>query len=168
MWWTRTWSKLCSIYDIVSGLPAMIGTTEGVLLNRLNQIDHRVGAMSADLHKRLDAIARQAGDIKRLEDTGMASMQDVLAALSGLNDKVGAQSTVIGSAETLLTEIKSALDTALANTDPTQALAQIAAISDKIGTDTDTLTQSVVANTPAADPPPPPPAGDGSGGAPTA
>jgi len=80
----------------------------------------------------------------------MAGMDTVVAELNGLADKVTALETVEASAVALLQGLKAALDAALASADPTAALAAVAAISDRLGSDTATLADAVTANTPAA------------------
>lgn len=67
-----------------------------------------------------------------------------MAVLDDLEAKVAANTTVVGSAVTLLTELKTELDAAIASGDP----ARLQAISDKLGTDTQSLADAVVANTP--------------------
>ncbi len=67
-----------------------------------------------------------------------------MAAIDDLQAKVTAQTTVIGSAVTLLQQLKALLDAA--GTDP----AKLAALSDLIGSNTDALAAAVQANTPAA------------------
>lgn len=60
--------------------------------------------------------------------------------------KVSEQATVVGSAVTLLGELKTKLDEAIASNDP----AKLQEISDAIGANTDALAAAVTANTPAA------------------
>lgn len=88
----------------------------------------------------LESLQKQIGD----------DMSQITDALDALNTKVAALETVQGSATALLKGLKDALDAALANNDPAAALASIQALSDKLGTDTDTLAKAVSDNTPAA------------------
>lgn len=66
--------------------------------------------------------------------------------LIDLQAAVAANSTVIGSAVTLLTGLKTQLDEAIASGDP-QALRDL---SSQLGSQTDALAAAVLANTPAA------------------
>ena len=108
-----------------------------------------------DLHDKLDAIlilqSRLESKIAALtmkQESIMSAMDDVVTELNGLADKVTALETVEASAVALLAGLKAALDAALATSDPTAALAAVAAIRDRIAADTTTLATAVTANTP--------------------
>lgn len=69
-----------------------------------------------------------------------------MAALDDLKTRVEANTTASGSAVVLLQGLKAALDAAIASGNP----AEIQALADKLGVDTQALADAVVANTPAA------------------
>ena len=73
-------------------------------------------------------------------------VEDILA-------KVEAQTTVIGSVETTLTELSARLKEAITENDPMK----LQAIADELDANTTRLSAAVVANTPAAPPPADPP-----------
>jgi chemotaxis protein histidine kinase CheA len=78
-------------------------------------------------------------------------MDEILQQLNDLQAKVTNEETVEASAVTLLQGLKSSLDAALATQGDADAIkAAVQAISDKIGTDTDTLSAAVAENTPAS------------------
>ena len=77
-------------------------------------------------------------------------MATVLEQLAGLDDKVAAQTTVIGSTKTLLEQLNAALKNALALGDPVAIASAVQGISDHLDANTSTLSNAVVANTPAA------------------
>ncbi len=70
----------------------------------------------------------------------------IMAELETLRAAVARNTSVVDSAMTLLKGLKSALDAAIASNDP----AALAALSAELGTSSDALAASVVANTPAA------------------
>jgi hypothetical protein len=72
--------------------------------------------------------------------------QIIVAALSDISDAVAAESTVVGSAVTLLETLSASLNAAIAANDP----AALQAVVDSISTQKDALAAAVVANTPAA------------------
>jgi len=67
-----------------------------------------------------------------------------MATLDDVQTEVTAQTTVVASATTLLTGLKTALDAAIASGNP----AAVQAIADQLGTNTQALADSVAANTP--------------------
>ena len=80
----------------------------------------------------------------------MATQADVDQAFADLASQVKQNEDAEASAATLLTGLKAQLDAALALANPTAIVAQVKAISAQIGTDKDTLSAAVTANTPAA------------------
>ena len=98
----------------------------------------------------LSRIETSLANLTDLVTKGLAMDATVQAALDTLTAKVVSLETVEGSAITLLQGLKSALDAALANADPAAVVAAVQSISDKLGTDTQTLADAVTANTPAA------------------
>lgn len=67
----------------------------------------------------------------------------IMTALTDLRDKVEANTTVIESAIALIQGLKTKLDEAIASGDP----AQIQALSDSLGAETQKLADAVAANT---------------------
>ena len=100
-----------------------------------NGDDELLGKL-VQIQSSLDALLKRSGIMG-------ATLQDVA-------DKVTAQTDVIKSAETLLTELNTELKAAIANQD----MAAVQAISDKIDSNTAELAAAVAANTPAAPTPP--------------
>jgi hypothetical protein len=90
----------------------------------------------------LSRIEARLGTLSELEELGM-TLDEVLG-------KVTEQATVVGSAVTLLGDLKRMLDEAIASGDPLK----IQAVSDAIGANTDALVAAVVANTPVPAPVP--------------
>ncbi len=88
---------------------------------------------------KLDQILHLLNQVINQEKHIMATLADVQAA-------VEAQETVELSVITLLTELKTKLDAAIASNDP----AALQSLSDKIAADTKKLSDAVVANTPTA------------------
>ena len=80
-------------------------------------------------------------------------LKEIKLTLDDLVAKVTAENTVIDSAVTLLSTLKTELDAAIASGDP----AKIQAVSDLITTGQQKLADAVVANTPAVPAPPTPP-----------
>lgn len=80
-------------------------------------------------------------------------LKEIKLTLDDLVAKVTAENTVIDSAVTLLSTLKTELDAAIASGDP----AKIQAVSDLITTGQQKLANAVVANTPVVPAPPPPP-----------
>jgi hypothetical protein len=79
----------------------------------------------------------------------------IMSALDTLKSQVAANTTVIGSAVTLIQGLKAKLDEAIASGDP----AALQALSDELATQDAALAQAVADNTPASTPPlPSPPA----------
>lgn len=76
----------------------------------------------------------------------IAKVNTIMATLDDVKNKVDAETTVVASAVTLLTDLKTKLDAAIASNDPTK----LQALSDAIGAQTDALAAAVAANTPAA------------------
>lgn len=70
----------------------------------------------------------------------------LMSALSDLQDKVAANTTVTESAITLLAGLKAELDAAIASGDP----AALTALSATLGAETQKLADAVTANTPSA------------------
>jgi hypothetical protein len=86
----------------------------------------------------------------------LAQLENTLmSALSNLRDQVARETTVTQSAVTLLQQLKSLLDAAIASGDPTQ----IQALSDQLGQQADALAAAVTQNTPGT---------GGTGGSPSA
>ena len=71
--------------------------------------------------------------------------EKIMGELQALKEKVAANTTVIGSAITLLQGLKAKLDEAIAAGDP----AALQALSDELGNTDQALADAVVANTPA-------------------
>lgn len=69
-----------------------------------------------------------------------------MAAIDDLTAAVAADTTVDASAVTLLNQLKSLLDAAIASNDPTA----LQALSDQLGSNSALLAAAVTANTPAA------------------
>jgi hypothetical protein len=115
----------------------------------------------AAIHAELRDINQQLADIRRalnIQETKiMSALQDLE---TNIEAKVAAETTVVGGVQTLLTSLKTSLDSALAALAAggvsAADLARLQAISDKLGTNTDALSAAVVANTPAAPAAPPP------------
>lgn len=97
------------------------------------------GALSAKLESILGALNQLNGKV----GTMTAELDDVVA-------KVTAMETVQEGAITLLGELKTKLDAAIASGDT----AALVALSTRLGADTQKLADAIVANTPAAPPPP--------------
>jgi hypothetical protein len=77
----------------------------------------------------------------------LSKLETVMALLDDVLAKVTAETTVVDSVVTLLTELKTKLDAAIATgADP----AKLQAISDAIGSNTQKLADGVTTNTPAA------------------
>lgn len=70
----------------------------------------------------------------------------IMTALDNLRDQVARNKSVTDSAIVLLQGLKQKLDDAIASGDP----AAVQAVSDSLGTETDSLAAAVTANTPAA------------------
>ena len=89
----------------------------------------------------------EAIGVQELKQQVLAKLEEmkgeIMAAIDDVQAKVEAQTTVIGSAVTLLNQLKALLDAA--GTDPIK----LAALSSLIGNNTDALSTAVVANTPA-------------------
>lgn len=100
---------------------------------------NRIERGQVEVIRRLDALKRQEARQKAREDRILANLSDVKAA-------VAAEKTVVQSAITLLTELKTKLDAAIASGDP----AEIQAVVDEIGAQTNDLATNVALNTPAA------------------
>lgn len=101
------------------------------------------------LHLDVGRLASIEASLATLITQGKAIMSQITDAFDALNVKVGALETTEASAVALLQGLKSALDAALALGDPATIVAAVQAVSDKIGTDTQTLADAVAANTPA-------------------
>lgn len=95
---------------------------------------------------RLASIEAKINLLTKYEVVEMASLDDLQA-------KVAAQKTVADSAVTLLKELKTELDAAIASGD----MSKVQAISDAIDANSAELAQAVTDNTPAAPPPAPAP-----------
>ena len=111
--------------------------------------------MRIDVHfhfdsAQLDRIESSLLNLTKLATKGLTMQQAIQDAIDGLAAKVASLETVEDSAVSLLQGLKTALDTALANQDPTAVVAAVQAISDQLGTDAQKLADAVTANTPAA------------------
>jgi hypothetical protein len=91
------------------------------------------------IHLRLDGIFQMLAEIK-------VAQERIIMDLKHIEEDVTAQGTVIESAVTLLTGLKTALDAAIASNDP----AQLTALSASIEAQTQALAAAVQANTPIA------------------
>ncbi len=94
------------------------------------------------MEAKLDAILAQ---LKTLTDKETKNM----AALDDLKTQVASNTTVIGSAITLLQGLKAALDAAIAQLPNSDALK---ALSAQLGTDDQALASAIAANTPPPTP----------------
>lgn len=102
---------------------------------------------------RLDAIRAQIAALSNqlAKESIMTS-----SAMQAVIDKVAAQTTLIGSAKTLLGELSAKISALAANPNgATQA--ELASLAASIDANDQTLSDAVVANTPAAPPAPPAP-----------
>ncbi len=116
-------------------------------------IDKQLEDMSTDLTASTD---RLAAAVKQSSSKGLAASTapsdqgvDIMAdttQLDNLKAAVARDVQVESSAVTLITGLKSALDSAIASGDP----AQLQALSDSLGASTDALAAAITANTPAA------------------
>lgn len=95
-------------------------------------------------------------EVQQLRKELMTMDADVQTQLTNLQDRVAREDTVEQSAISLLNNLKTALDTALANSNTSEIVATIQGISDHLGSNTDALAAAVAANTPAAAPAPTP------------
>lgn len=94
-----------------------------------------------------DALILYKLDVLLLLTQRVLDRERILAmTLDDLKAKVEAENTVIGSAITLLGELKTMLDAAIASGDPTK----VQAIADMIDSEQAALAAAVAANTPAA------------------
>jgi hypothetical protein len=93
----------------------------------------------------VDRVEQKVDAIMRQERRQGRQMGDIVATLDDVKAKVEAEGTVVASAVTLLGELKTKLDQAIADDDP----AALQALSDALGAQTDALSQAVTANTPA-------------------
>lgn len=105
------------------------------------RIDVHVHLADPTILKAIQALDAKLTQILSKETQTMALIDDLTA-------DVTAQTTVVGSAVTLLQGLKAALDAA--GTDP----AKLQAIKDGLDANTKTLADAVAANTPAAPPAP--------------
>lgn len=83
---------------------------------------------------------------KQLLKQLLREVREMAGELQDLTAKVAANSAVVDSAVELLNGLKQRLDDAIASGDP----AQLQALSDALGADTQELSDAVAANTPAA------------------
>ena len=77
-------------------------------------------------------------------------LENIMSILDTLKADVAAQTTVVNSAITLLSGLKTSLDEAIAANDP----AALTALSASLDSETTALAAAVTANTPAAPPTP--------------
>lgn len=85
-------------------------------------------------------------DMQRLAQASLRKVEEIQMTLADLKVLVENENTVIGSAVTLLGQLKTDLDAAIAANDP----AAIQAVADLLGQGKQQLADAVVANTPAA------------------
>ena len=122
--------------------------------------------MRLDLHVYFhsdDETARRLVNIESqltaLTRKGIEMSEAIKQAWETLLARVSSFETVQQSTITLLGTLKASLDAALAQLDPeAPGVADLQALSDRLGTDSDALAAAVVANTPATAAPAVPPA----------
>ena len=101
--------------------------------------------MTLDVNVRISFVDSPAvAEIFSIVKTILQKQELIMSALDDLKAKVAANTTVIGSAITLLQGLKAKLDEAIASGDP----AALQALSDEIGASGSALADAIVANTP--------------------
>lgn len=109
------------------------------MTNQMAELLCQIIVLLQQANTKLDSIVSREGRIERQGKLLMATLADVQA-------KVTAEGTVVDSAVVLLKGLKDQLDAAIASNDP----AALQALSDSIGSQTDSLAAAVAANTPVA------------------
>lgn len=90
-------------------------------------------------------------EMREMEERLMATLDQLKQAVSDLEAKVAAETTVEESAITLLTNLTQLLKDALAGGGtPDEVVARVSAVTTQIDAETQKLSQAVVDNTPAA------------------
>lgn len=129
---------LCSIALMVDAVAKHLDRFDEVFTTMAAKLDE-LGDDHQNILDKLDSVLSRESRIQRQGETIMATLADVQA-------KVAAEGTVVDSAVVLLKGLKDQLDAAIASNDP----AALQALSDSIGSQTDTLATAVATNTPAA------------------
>jgi len=101
------------------------------------------------IEDKLDTLIAQNALIMKGLTQALKKEDRIMAEIDDLEAAVARCETVEQSAVTLLGTLKSELDAALAGSDA-DLKARVAALSTKLGSDSDALAAAVVANTPAA------------------
>lgn len=83
---------------------------------------------------------------KHVHSELLKGQQEIMTTLKDIQDQVAQQRTIVESAVSLITGLKSALDAALASEDP----AALKQLSDDLGSESNALAAAVAANTPGA------------------
>jgi hypothetical protein len=114
-------------------------TAVGFIANFLQGIDvlRKVESVERKLERRTDALSRKLIASKHREE-------QMAGELDALRLEVEENTTVVGSAVTLLAQLKAMLDEAIVNEDWTA----VKALSETLSVNTDALAAAVAANTP--------------------
>jgi hypothetical protein len=127
---------------------------------RLHTIDSKVSAYPADLDQKLSAVADLittrtvalvVAQLKPTLEALLVANQQLTDEIATLKTEVARDTTVMGSATTLISgfaaQLQAAIDAAVANGVDASQLTALTDLQSQLGTSTDTLAAAVAANT---------------------
>jgi hypothetical protein len=137
--------------DFIKALEAL-PQLESEVQSRLHTIDSKVSAYPADLDQKLSALADLITTrIKPTLEALLVANQQLTDEIATLKTEVARDTTVMGSATTLISgfaaQLQAAIDAAVANGVDASQLTALTDLQSQLGTSTDTLAAAVAANT---------------------